>query len=136
MDIRFEEDAHDSRSELRARLDHSNEAFNPQRDGRKFVISLHENGKLKGGLSFTVDWSWIFITEVWLDQSIRSQGWGEKLINEMERFGKEENLKGAYVESTSFQNYMFYEQMGFERFGTIEEMPPGHTSYYYRKYLK
>jgi hypothetical protein len=42
----------------------------------------------------------------------------------------------ARVETTSFQARPFYERLGYEVYGVLDECPVGHTTYFMKKQLR
>jgi hypothetical protein len=42
---------------------------------------------------------------------------------------------GAFLDTFSYQARPFYEKLGYEVFGTLEDYPPGHQRFYMRKRL-
>lgn len=71
--------------------------------------------------------------KLWLDENYRKKGIGKKIINEIEKYSKDNNLLGVRTETWSFQARGFYEKMGFEVYATFEDCPPGTTDYFLRK---
>ena len=43
--------------------------------------------------------------------------------------------KGAYLDTFSYQARPFYEKLGYEVFGTLDDYPTGHQRFYMRKRL-
>ena len=41
----------------------------------------------------------------------------------------------VYLSTYSFEAPRFYEKLGYEIFGRLEDFPPGHTKFYMRKSL-
>jgi GNAT superfamily N-acetyltransferase len=65
----------------------------------------------------------------------RKLGLGRTL---MERAEQEAVLGGclhAYVDTFSFQAPGFYEKLGYERFGVLDDFPPGHQRIFFVKSL-
>jgi GNAT superfamily N-acetyltransferase len=93
------------------------------------------DGELKGGLNAYTHWGWLFIRHLWLDSAIRSQGYGRALMHEAERVAISRGCTHAHLDTHSFQYRGFYESLGYEVFGTLEDYPSGHQRFFMRKLL-
>lgn len=110
--------------------EHASEAFQ-RRTIRLFARD--EVGEIKGGLFAQVTMGWLAIQILWLDDSIRRQGYGKRLLEAAEGLAKEAEAIGAYVETTNFQARPFYEGMGYEVFSELKDCPPGDVTYFLKK---
>lgn len=95
-----------------------------------------DEGQIWGGMLATVSMDWVEIDILWLDEAVKGQGWGRKLLEWLEGRARELNLVGLCVDTTSFQARPFYEAMGFEVFGQLEDMPRGATTWMLKKVLR
>jgi ribosomal protein S18 acetylase RimI-like enzyme len=73
-----------------------------------------ENGKICGGVKGTSLYGSLYIDLLWVDRSLRNQGWGSKLMKEAERLGKERNCTFAVVHTMSWEALPFYQKLGYE----------------------
>lgn len=89
-----------------------------------------------GGAVGYIEWKWYFLDELWIEEEHRKNGIGTKLINEIEKCAKENNLLGVRMETWSFQARGFYEKMGYEIYATFEDCPPGTIDYFLKKGFK
>lgn len=96
-------------------------------------FGVYNNDKLIGGAVGYIEWKWYFLDELWIEEEHRKNGIGTKLINEIEKCAKENNLLGVRMETWSFQARGFYEKMGYEIYATFEDCPPGTIDYFLRK---
>ena len=51
----------------------------------------------------------------------------------MEQYAQSKGITHYHLETTSFQALPFYQKQGYEVFGQLPDMPPGHISYFLKK---
>ncbi len=107
----------------------------PYDDEIKFSIFVNDNDKLVGGLRAICYWNTLHIELLWLDESCRGQGIGEKVIEKAESFAKSKGYEKSFVETTSWQARPFYEKQGYQLQYSIKDRPQGHESFYLIKEL-
>jgi ribosomal protein S18 acetylase RimI-like enzyme len=78
---------------------------------------------------------WLYISHLWVTEALRGQGYGRKLMLNAEEVGKQRNCYHVYLDTFSFQALGFYESLGYEIFGVLEDFPPGHKRYFLQKNL-
>jgi GNAT superfamily N-acetyltransferase len=121
---------------LQAGLTSFNRSMIPNRGYVPLFFTLtDEAGEFAGGLSAYVAYAWLFIDKLWVAEAARTHGWGSKLMRAAEEAGCRYGCRGAWVDTFSFQARGFYEKLGYEVFGTLEDFPPGHQRYFLRKTL-
>ncbi len=90
---------------------------------------------LKGAIIVSFLWNGMHIDSLWIDESIRHQGWGSKLV----KIAEEEALKRActmaYTDTFTWQAPKFYEKQGYALYGTLNDFPKGNALFYYSKNL-
>ncbi|MPY21286.1 GNAT family N-acetyltransferase [Shewanella sp. YLB-07] len=121
---------------LKAGLTKYNESFTGAVH-RETVSSFVKNdsGVIVGGILGEINWNWMYIQGLWVDESIRKDGWGAKLLSEMEKYSLSKNTTNIRLETTTFQALGFYVKAGYSVFGELSNMPQGHTSYFLQKQL-
>ncbi len=92
-------------------------------------------GELVGGIRAVAFWGYLSIELLWLSESARGRGIGTGLVRAAEAFAVQHGFEYARVETTSFQAKPFYEKLGYDVFGSLENFPPGHRSYFLKKRL-
>jgi ribosomal protein S18 acetylase RimI-like enzyme len=92
-------------------------------------------GETLGGLLGSVWGGWMHIRILWVDESVRGQDWGTKLMDQAEDYARERGCHSIELDTHSFQARPFYESRGFEVFGTLDDYPKGHRKFYMRKKL-
>lgn len=92
-----------------------------------------EEGSVLGGILGEIKWGWLHIEGLWVDDTLRRDGWGGRLLGAMEQYAQSKGISNYHLETTSFQALPFYQKQGYEVFGQLPDMPPGHISYFLKK---
>ena len=97
---------------------------------------LSEDGKILAGIIVRMYcWRCIYIDTFWIDESMRGEGLGTLLIEEVERVAKENGSHLIHLDTFDFQAKDFYLAHGYSVFGELEDCPKGHTRYFMSKVL-
>ena len=99
-----------------------------------FLLKNQED-KVVGMVIATVLWNGMEINSLWVDESIRNQGWGEKLMNIAEEEGKNRGCTVSYTNTFDWQAPKFYEKLGYTLYGKLDDFPKGSSLSYYSKQL-
>ncbi|PJG60455.1 GNAT family N-acetyltransferase [Aeromonas cavernicola] len=94
-----------------------------------------EQGKIHGGIIADIRWGWLHVDWLWVDESIRQRGWGRRLLGAMEQYAQSKGITRYHLETTTFQALPFYQALGYQVFGQLPDMPPGHLCYFLNKQL-
>lgn len=97
------------------------------------ILLYDEDDRVRGGLIAGVFWHWMDIRFLWIDESLKGQGWGKKILIAAEQEAKKRDCIGMVCDTASFQTLSFYQSQGFEIIGTLKNRPPGHESYFIQK---
>lgn len=100
------------------------------------VFARDPEGNVVGGIRAKAFWGYLCIELLWLSEAARGGRVGTRLVQRAEAFALQHGYTRARVETTSFQARPFYEKLGYEVYGVLEDCPPGHTSYYLKKELR
>ncbi|HEX5747809.1 MAG TPA: GNAT family N-acetyltransferase [Archangium sp.] len=103
------------------------------RDLAVFIRS--EDGSLLGGAMGYTHWEWLFVSHLWVDERLRGQGWGGRLMASIEDAAVRRGCHSAHLDTFSFQALGFYEKQGYTRFGTLPDYPRGESRYFLNKRL-
>lgn len=90
-------------------------------------------GKVLGGIVADIKWGWLHVDWLWIDEGIRKDGWGARLLATMEQYASDQGITNVHLETTSFQALPFYQKQGYTVFGELPDMPPGHITYFLKK---
>jgi GNAT superfamily N-acetyltransferase len=99
------------------------------------VFLRDDGGEVRGGISGGTFWSWFDLRYFWLDEALRGQSWGKKLLHAAEEEARKRDCIGIACDTTDFQSLDFYLKQGFEVFGKLEGRPPKYLTYLLQKRL-
>ena len=99
------------------------------------VFVRDESGRVIGGLLGHVRWRWIYVAKLWLPDELRGRGVGTRVMREVERYARDHDCLGIYLDTFEYQALPFYEKLGYQQFGVLEGYPPGYRQYHSRKGL-
>lgn len=66
-----------------------------------------------GGISGFTFYGSLYIDSLWIDQTIRYQGWGTKLMREAEKIGKERGASFITLNTMDWEGLPFYQKLGY-----------------------
>jgi ribosomal protein S18 acetylase RimI-like enzyme len=114
-----------------------NEAKVGPENWKEFVFSVRsETGEFVGGLLGFTHWNHFFVSALYVDQQSRREGIGRELMKRAEALALEQGCDVIYLDTFDFQAPGFYEKLGFEVFGKLEDYPPGHQRFYLMKRIR
>lgn len=100
------------------------------------AIFIHDADEVfRGGILAYLNWNWLDISLLWVDDALRGCGHGRKLMQDMEAIGVARGCRHAHLDTFSFQAKTFYESLGYEVFASLSDYPPGHARYFLKKSL-
>ena len=97
------------------------------------VFVRDEQGRVIGGLVGQIKWRWLYVSKLWLPDSLRGSGTGTKLMRMAEDYAWSKDCLGVHLDTFEYQALPFYLKLGYELFGTLEGFPPGYRQYYLKK---
>ena len=104
--------------------------------GKSLRIFLRDrDNRTVGGIAADLFGGWVYISLLWVDENLRDQGYGSKLLNRLESEAIQLGCKYAHVDTYSFEAVPFYQKAGYEVFGKLDDYPPGHSKYFLKKAL-
>lgn len=99
------------------------------------IVARGEGGEVLGAGIGETGRGWLHVSVVWVDETCRGEGVGRRLVEAMEDEAVKRGCRGAYLDTFSYQAKPFYEKVGYEVFGVLEDYPAGHQRFYMRKRL-
>ncbi len=97
------------------------------------VFVRDDAGRIQGGAIGKLAWEWLEVELLWVDDSLRGDGIGSRLLAQLERLALARGIFRFKVSTTSFQALSFYQNNGYEVYAELEDCPPGHTDYALKK---
>jgi GNAT superfamily N-acetyltransferase len=94
-----------------------------------------DRGETLGGVMGAIWGGWLQIAILWIDESVRGQDWGTRLMDQAETYAREHGCHSATLDTHSFQARPFYVGRGYEIFGTLDDYPKGHKKFFLKKRL-
>lgn len=79
------------------------------------------SGKTIGGLSARSQYDWLYIELLSIPEELRRKGVGSDLIRRAETVAAERGCVGVWLDTYEFQARGFYEKLGYEIFGTLDD---------------
>ena len=79
---------------------------------------------------------WFYLESLWLDNSLRGQGIGSKLLVEAERIAIERGCRYVILDTLDFQARPFYQRHGYEVQWTQQQYPFSGCKYFMTKKLQ
>ena len=99
------------------------------------VYAQTKSPELIGGLIGYIDWGWLDIDVIWINEVYRGKGIGKHLVATAEQKARDKGIKRAKLCTFDFQALEFYEKLGYIVYGKLDDYPEGHSFYYLRKNL-
>jgi len=99
------------------------------------ILLTDENGAHVGGLWGKCAYDWLFVELLAVPEEHRGGSYGKKLMNEAEGIARANGCIGLWVDTYEFQARGFYEKLGFEVFGQLEDHPIGQKRFFLQKRL-
>ena len=97
------------------------------------LVVRDASGVVIGGLLGDTKWGWLYVDKLWVSESARGGQLGSRLLARAEEIARERGCVGAYLHTFEHQARSFYEQRGYQLFGTLEGYPAGTRQYHVSK---
>ena len=113
-------------------------AFNRAATGRNdasplAVLIRNGEGATIGGLWGRTGLDWLYVELLYVPDELRGTSAGRDVMQHAEAEARARGCRGIWLDTFSFQARGFYEKLGFEAFGQIDDYPPGHQRFFMRK---
>jgi GNAT superfamily N-acetyltransferase len=91
-------------------------------------------GQVVAGINATLYcWNIMYVDILYVDHSQRGKGYGKLLLDKAESRAKSIGGYMCHLDTFDWQAKDFYEHLGYQVFGILENCPRGHTRYYMKK---
>lgn len=80
-------------------------------------------------------WDCLYVDELWVDERLRGQNHGRRLMAAMEAHGASLGVTGVWLWTQSWQAAEFYQRLGYEVFTEFPDFPKGYSRIGFRKYF-
>lgn len=134
--IKVEGELHpeDKRAIIDGLLSHHSSKGHPRKSDVYSIVLKDDTGKVHGGVIVSFLWNAMEIQSIWVDESVRQQGWGQKLMEMVEDEAIKRGCTLAYTNTFSWQAPEFYSKLGYTLYGKLEGFPEENSlSYYFKK---
>ena len=104
-------------------------------DGVELAIFVRDAGKVVAGIT---GWTWgdsCELETLWVDPSLRGRGLGSRLMAAAETEAEARGCVQTVHFTYGFQTGRFYERIGYQLVGRVENFPSGTDVLWYRKRL-
>jgi GNAT superfamily N-acetyltransferase len=115
-------------------------AFNDSKKGpvqlQRVAVYLRDaSDVIRGGLVGFLAWNWLSVDLLWVDESLRGQGYGSAILDRAETLARDSGCVAVKLDTFEFQARPFYEKRGYVVFGVLEGYPANTRTYYLQKAL-
>lgn len=97
---------------------------------RDLVIVSRHSDQIVGSVLAYTHWNWLFVKHLWVAEAYRKLGLGRNLMQAAEREAVSRGCIHAHLDTFDFQARPFYEKLGYQMFGQLQDYPTGHTRYF------
>ncbi len=94
------------------------------------IVEYDEDQNIIGGLLGGTYWGWMHIDILWVDEKLRKQGLGTKLIHAAEAEANKRGCHHVHVDTMSWQAPEFYKKLGYKVISELNDIPDGNKKYY------
>ncbi len=131
-ELRIDEQVSDADREtvLKGLLAFNESRIGPANERAVRLVVRDEHGVVIAGLLGNTKWGWLYVEKLWVSEAARGRQLGSRLLARAEEIARERGCVGSYLTTFEHQARPFYEQRGYQLFGTLEGYPAGTREYY------
>ena len=85
-----------------------------------------DDNRVRGGIRGTIALCWLQVDHFWVDEALRGQGYGSRLLDMAEEAARMHGAIGAQLTTSTFQAVGFYQKQGYVEIGRLKDRPPGY----------
>ncbi|BAY13194.1 GNAT family N-acetyltransferase [Calothrix sp. NIES-2098] len=123
----------DIRTVINKLVEYNSDRQSEKDEYQPLAVLIRDDREIVGGLVGKTQWGWLFVSHLWVAEALRGQGYGKQLMAKAEAAAKQRGCSYAYLDTFSFQSLGFYQRLGYQIFGVLENFPPGHQRYFLQK---
>jgi GNAT superfamily N-acetyltransferase len=97
------------------------------------LLLKDEQGSILGGIFCDTFLYCLYIDVLWIDECCRGLGYGKALMQEAERIAREHGCTFAHTCTFTYQAPDFYQHLGYQIFGVLDDYPDGIKQYFLKK---
>lgn len=106
------------------------------RNPKELGVYLEDKqGQKLAGLIGETHGNWLMVKFLWVDESLRGQHIGSRILEAAELTARKRGCKYAFLDTFSFQAPDFYKKYGYQEVFVLEEYPRTGKRYYFTKTL-
>lgn len=99
-------------------------------------IMKDKNNLVIGGINATLYcWNIMYVDVLYVEEFCRGKGYGKILLTKAEEKAKQNGGYMSHLDTFDWQAKEFYENIGYEVFGILDDCPRGHKRYFMKKNL-
>lgn len=117
-------------------LAHHKASGHPRKTDHQTILLKNDLNKTVGIVLISFLWNGMKIESLWIEESLRGEGWGKILMESAEAEGIKRGCDFAYTDTFTWQAPNFYKKIGYEEYGKLENFPEGNSLTYLKKNLK
>ena len=99
------------------------------------ILLADEDGDHVGGLWGKFAYDWLFVELLAVPEEHRGRNHGKALMEQAESLARVNGCIGIWLDTYEFQARSFYEKLGFEVFGELNDHPIGQKRFFLRKHF-
>jgi GNAT superfamily N-acetyltransferase len=99
------------------------------------IFIRDDDDQIVGGLLGETFWNWCNVDTLWLEESIRREGYGSKLLQMAEEEAVRRGCLAIFLDTMHLQALEFYKKHGYTIWGQLDDFPVGHPRFYLQKRL-
>ncbi|MBQ0819144.1 GNAT family N-acetyltransferase [Microvirga sp. HBU67558] len=90
------------------------------------LLMRDDDNQVRGGIRGMVVLCWLQVDHFWVDEALRGQGYGSRLLGLAEDVARAHGAIGSQLTTSTFQAIGFYQKQGYAEIGRLRDRPPGH----------
>jgi GNAT superfamily N-acetyltransferase len=114
---------------VRSLVEYNGRRSSPENDRPLAIFARRGETVIGGAIGYT-HWNWLFVSHLWVRDEDRGCGVGQALLERMEDEGRNRGATRVHLDTFDFQALPFYQRLGYEEFGRLEDYPPGHSRHF------